>query len=100
VKNFSVPCIAEVSRKGAKPQRFEALFTQVGTSGLFAAPFFAAFNNFFGVRPRSFAEGERQKFFTDRWPQSPQPFNGSGSRPKELLKAAKKGAAKRPEVPT
>ena len=39
-------------------------------------------------------KGERQKFLTDRWPAIAATIQRLGITPKELLKAAKKGAAK------
>ena len=45
-------------------------------------------------------KGERQKFLTDRWPAIAATIQRLGITPKELLKAANKGKAKRPEVPT
>jgi GntR family transcriptional regulator len=40
-------------------------------------------------------KGERQKFLTDRWPAIAATIQRLGITPKELLKAAKKGAATR-----
>ena len=45
-------------------------------------------------------KAERQKFLTDRWPAIAATIQRLGITPKELLKAANKGKAKRPEVPT
>jgi GntR family transcriptional regulator len=42
-------------------------------------------------------KGERQKFLTDQWPAIAATIQRLGITPKELLKAAKKGKAKRPE---
>ena len=54
-----------------------------------------------GVHPRfDRAKAERQKFLTDRWPAIAATIQRLGITPKELLKAANKGKAKRPEVPT
>ena len=39
-------------------------------------------------------KGERQKFLTDRWPAIAATIQRLGITPKELLRAAKKGAAK------
>ena len=39
-------------------------------------------------------KGERQKFLTDRWPAIAATIQRLGITPKELLKAAKRGAAK------
>jgi len=39
-------------------------------------------------------KAERQKFLTDRWPAIAATIQRLGITPKELLKAAKKGAAK------
>ena len=44
-------------------------------------------------------KAERQKFLTDRWPAIAATIQRLGITPKELLKAANKGKAKRPEVP-
>jgi GntR family transcriptional regulator len=39
-------------------------------------------------------KAERQKFLTDRWPAIAATIQRLGIMPKELLKAAKRGAAK------
>ena len=39
-------------------------------------------------------KGEREKFLTDRWPAIAATIQRLGITPKELLKAAKRGAAK------
>jgi GntR family transcriptional regulator len=43
-------------------------------------------------------KAERQKFLTDRWPAIAATIQRLGITPKELLKAAKRGKPKRPEV--
>jgi GntR family transcriptional regulator len=45
-------------------------------------------------------KAERQKFLTNRWPAIAATIQRLGITPKELLKAAKKGKTKRPEVPS
>jgi GntR family transcriptional regulator len=43
-------------------------------------------------------KAERQKFLTDRWPAIAATIQRLGITPKELLKAANKGKAKKPEA--
>src|SRR5438477_8337825 len=44
--------------------------------------------------PDLLLKGERQKFLTDRWPAIAATIRRLGITPKELLKAARRGAAK------
>src|SRR5205085_12052114 len=43
-------------------------------------------------------KAERQKFLAEQWPRIAATIQRLGITPKELLKAAKRGKAKRPEV--